>query len=1154
MPHPALRRGLLQLRKIAPPALPPVPVFFLYPTPVLRDKCGVQARFLLGPAGAGKTFLCLKEIRQALLNDPQGPPLIFLAPKQATFQLERQLLADPSLPGYTRLHILSFERLAEFVLDHLHQSPPPLLSEDGRIMVLHALLARRRKDLQVFHASAAVPGFARQLSLELRELQRHQLSPGALLDLASRPNLAASLRRKLHELSLLLGDYLDWLRRNNLQDADCLLDVAARVLAKDNVQKAFISGLWLDGFAEMTPQELALLSTLAPRCGQLTLAFCLEREPSSEETSWLSIWSGIGKTCARCHDELATLPGAQLRVEVLSRHRPTGRFAASPVLRHLEENWTRPKAFPDGAAALGPSLRVAFCDTAAAEAVLAAREILAFVRAGGRFREAAVLLRSLDDCHQELRRVFARYDIPFFLDRREPVAHHPLAELTRSALRAAARGWQHDDWFGALKSGLVTDDDGAVDRLENEALERGWQGEAWFAPFPGEADKPHWAEARRAAWIAPFARFRKDVPPGDAPRLNGAQLAQALRRLWHDLAVEKKLEAWSAAPGRAGAAAHATVWQQMNAWLDVVALAFAGESLPLSGWLPILEAALGGLSVGVIPPVLDQVLIGAIDRSRNPELRLALLLSVNEKIFPAQPSSGHLLGEPDREELRRAGAPLGHDPREFLGREQFLGYIACTRARQRLVVTCARRDADDQPLNPSSFISRLKSLFPNLDIENFAPPDWTQAEHPCELAGKLAAEPEADPLARELLAWPVFASLRSRLISFRAPPGPERLSPELAAQLHGPALRTSVSRLEQFAACAFQFFVHSGLRAEERQFFELDARERGSFQHEALARFHQQLQAENKRWRDLTPAQARRRMGDIVAGMAPRFRDGLMQSSAQSRFSARVLAGSLQDFVAAMVQWMSQYEFDPCQAELAFGTDGAPLPAWELDLGGGRRLLFRGIIDRVDLCRPAGSGDVALAVVVDYKSGARKLDKVKMAHGLQLQLAAYLAVLRRLADPRPIFGAARLAPAGVFYVNLRGPSERGQTRSAVLRERQAARLARYRHAGRFDVAALRHLDNRGLSPGTQFNFRLKKDGEPAAGTDLMSSVQFRQLLDQVEEQLARMGREIYSGQIAPNPFQKGSERACDKCEFQGICRFDPWTHSFRVLGGETKPP
>ncbi|MEI2722538.1 MAG: hypothetical protein V9H26_03020 [Verrucomicrobiota bacterium] len=237
----------------------------------------MQAHFLLGPAGSGKTFRCRAEIRAALLAAPDGPPLILLAPKQATFQFERQLLADPALPGYTRLHIFSFERLAQFVLDRLRLPPPTTLSEEGRVMVLRALLRQNQGELQIFRAAARLTGFAQQLSLLLREFQRHRLSPSQLAELSTRPDNPTPLRAKLHDLALLLHAYGDWLAAHDLRDANHLLDVAASAL-RPAPSALRISGLWLDGFAEMTPQELELLVALLPLCEQATLAFCLEGE------------------------------------------------------------------------------------------------------------------------------------------------------------------------------------------------------------------------------------------------------------------------------------------------------------------------------------------------------------------------------------------------------------------------------------------------------------------------------------------------------------------------------------------------------------------------------------------------------------------------------------------------------------------------------------------------------------------------------------------------------------------------------------------------------------------------------------------------------------------------------------------------------------
>ncbi|MCX6904497.1 MAG: hypothetical protein NTW03_13655, partial [Verrucomicrobia bacterium] len=259
----------------------------------------MHVKFLLGPAGSGKTWRCLREISDALKASAGGLPLLLLAPKQATFQLERQLLSQPDLAGYTRLQIVSFERLAQFILSAYGQ-PLRLLDEDGRVMVLRALLARmeRKRELRIFHSTARLPGFARQLSLLLRELQEHGVGPTRLLALSQKTRRMHPLAAKLEDLSSLMRAYTEWLQTHALEDANRLLDLAAEVLRAARTDAdgrpeqggPRLAGLWVDGFAQMTPQEIDLLTALLPFCDRATLAFCLDHEPV-EEMSWLSTWS-----------------------------------------------------------------------------------------------------------------------------------------------------------------------------------------------------------------------------------------------------------------------------------------------------------------------------------------------------------------------------------------------------------------------------------------------------------------------------------------------------------------------------------------------------------------------------------------------------------------------------------------------------------------------------------------------------------------------------------------------------------------------------------------------------------------------------------------------------------------------------------------------
>jgi ATP-dependent helicase/nuclease subunit B len=880
-------------------------------------------------------------------------------------------------------------------------------------------------------------------------------------------------------------------------------------------------------------------------------------------------------------EQLDGVAGVEVVVEQLPRASPRSRFAPCRALQHLEKYWAAPLGGADsgkGERQSSAGLRLVACSNPEAEAVFAAREVLRFVRGqGGRFREVAVIVRSLDGYDELLRRVFTRYEIPFFLDRRESVAHHPLAELTRYALRTVAFGWRHDDWFGTLKTGLVDADEAAIDRLENEALARGWQARTWLAPL-SLAPEAAWAarlERLRQRVAPPFKRLARGLGAGAAAegsadlfasaatgQPTGAELAQGLRTLWADLRVEAQLTEWTEAAEDSGKSEienqkskiHLTVWEQLNGWLDNLALAFAAEAMPLGQWLPILETGLASLTVGVIPPALDQVLIGAIDRSRNPELQLALVLGLNEGVFPAPPQAPQLLTEADRETLAQHGAELGPDRRRLLGREQYLGYIACTRPAQQLALTYSLRGAEDEPLNPSPFVARLQDLFPALRLEAWPPwPLSKKCEHPCELNAPLiravlARAPGAG--VEELASLPRLAWLGQAQDRLRVAAPGETLAPAVAEQLYGPeVLATSVSRLERFAACPFRFFVDSGLGAEERRRFEVDWRQRGSFQHDVLARFHQQLHDEGKAWREVSVEEARERIGQLAREVTRDFSDGLFQSDDQSLFTAQSLTRALQDFIATLIVWMrSSYQFNPSAVELSFGGVRPGLPAWELDLGEGHRMVFRGIIDRVDLA-PGPEAGAAYCVVVDYKSGRKTIDPILLANGVQMQLPAYLAVLGRLADPRPVLGVGRLIPVGVFYVNLRGNYQPGHHRRNVLDEVQQTRLAAYQHHGRFCLEALPWLDSSGAEQGNsgQFSYAPSRKVDRRFH-DPLPAAEFNALLDLVEAQLREIGARIFAGAAEVAPYRKGaSEVACQHCDYRPICRIDPWTHEYRQL-------
>ena len=76
----------------------------------------MQLKLITGRSGSGKTEACLTQISEILEQAPQGSPLIFLLPEQATFQMEKKLASRLPAQGFLRAHILGFRRFSHRIL------------------------------------------------------------------------------------------------------------------------------------------------------------------------------------------------------------------------------------------------------------------------------------------------------------------------------------------------------------------------------------------------------------------------------------------------------------------------------------------------------------------------------------------------------------------------------------------------------------------------------------------------------------------------------------------------------------------------------------------------------------------------------------------------------------------------------------------------------------------------------------------------------------------------------------------------------------------------------------------------------------------------------------------------------------------------------
>ncbi|MGH7214672.1 MAG: PD-(D/E)XK nuclease family protein, partial [Tepidisphaeraceae bacterium] len=823
-----------------------------------------------------------------------------------------------------------------------------------------------------------------------------------------------------------------------------------------------------------------------------------------------------------------------------------------------------------------------------AEVDAAARRIRALLQDGNlRLRDVVVLTRDLDDYHDLIVAGFGEHDLPFFADRRRTAAHHPLLQITRALLAVARRVWPTDGLMTLAKSGLTGIALSDADELENYILEHRIRGHMWASDRPwtflrhraGDedpgADAVQQRRARRVEHVDGLRRKLIDPLRPFVLKLRGnvavplREIVRDLFALYDEYGVRQTLAGWmldaTAADRHELRAEHEQVWVELVELFDQMVDLLGDTAVTASEFQDVLDSGLERFDLALAPPTVDQVLVGQADRTRTHEAKAVVVLGLNDGRFPRSSRQDSIFSDTDRAALRGRALELEPDTARRMLDESLWGYVAITRASQRLIVTCSASDESGRPTEPSPYWRRLRELFPEAPIcaapregSNALADIATPRQFVHALIGwvRRRGQSEAAPTPDDASMAALYQWLATHeccddavdIMRYRAwralsYTNDSVLSPEVASKLFPSPLRATPSQLETFATCPFKHFLRYGLALRERQAEDVTAADLGEVFHRVLGQLVGDMLRQRQDWSQLAPEMTEQRLRRYTEEVGRSLRGELMLKDARSKYLLGRIERTLNQLVATQRVLAARGRFRPLKEKVRFGCDDdASLAPLTIRTPGGRQVVLHGQIDRVDLLEES-----AQVAVTDYKLTGNTLALDHVYHGISLQLLTYLLVLE--ANGQALAGKPVTAAAAFYLQMLRRLEDVKHPDDAKPPDDPLFDLGP-KPRGIFDEGVVGALDTE-LEPGWSkvVSVRVNKEGEcvDRGKSDVAAPEEFAALLAHVRRQIGVIADGIAGGDVSISPYRIGRQTPCPTCDYRSVCRFEAGVNRYHHL-------
>ena len=1087
----------------------------------------MSIRLIYGRAGTGKSEYCFKETRKIIQNNASQKVYI-IVPEQFSYLTEKRLLETLQTGASIYAEVISFKRLAYRVAQEVGGLKETNLSKTGKAMLIANLLEKEKKNLNFL-------GKANEIDLILRtitELKKHNISNIFMQDKIEDIN-DTYLKLKLSDISNIYTKYENAIQ-NNYIDEDDILTILAKNIGKSRMLDNSV--VFIDEFSGFTEQEYIIIGEILNKAKQVNITICSDKldETTGQETDiFYSNKQVVQKLVNLCNKN-------KIKIENEIELKETYRFK-NEELKFLEENLynSKYKIYNKNMNYICLEL----CLNPYNEIEQVAQKIVKLVREDNlRFKEISVITKNVEEYSSIVTAIFSKYNIPVFIDNKKELSDNILVQYVLSIFDIFDKNWSLDSVISYIKTGFIDIENKDIYKVENYCKKWGIRGNKWYKEdwkYDSLNKDIETLNDLRRKIVLPLIELNERLKKGKNVENITTELYNFLEKNNVREKLENKIEKLRNQKEFKYADEYEGCFNTLINILDEINMVFKDQKVTFKEYKNILRTGLEFSKMGEIPEVIDQVVIGDIERSRSHKTNTLFIIGVNDGVFPNTNFTEGFLNDEDRKNLKKLGVELAKGSLENLYDDQFNIYKAFTTAENNIFLSYVSSDEDGKAKRPSTLITKIKKIFPKLIETSSIIEEKTFITTPKATFSKLLENirnskrgEEIEDIWKAIYLWydrnsEWSSKLKKSIKGFEVRKNTEKISEENVKRLYGNILKTSVSRLEQYRKCPFSFYLKYGLKLKEKEELNIKPIDTGSFMHEVIDEFFEQIQDV----KEVDEEEIEKILNKIIDEKLSLSKNYIFSSTPKFIILTNRLKKVIFQSVKYIVYQIKNSDFEILGNEVEFKR--------KID-----NVEITGKVDRIDA---ANTSQGKYIRIIDYKSSDRNIDLNELVSGTQIQLITYLDSMLSKED----------IPAGMLYFNLIDPiikSDRNKTDEEIKEELKK----KFRMNGMViaDINIVKMMD-KNLEKGASNTIPvyLDKDGNISkTKSNVITKEQFTSLQNTVNKVIKQIAKEILEGniEIKPSYSKKTKAESCKYCVYKSICGFDPNINNYSYIENKTK--